>query len=349
MSKRGKEVHLISDILQIIFTTLNCKDLFSVILVNRTWCRIGIPILWKAPFGYRRTGYKKYAIRTYLLSISEPSLNYLKVIPYLPRNSILPKASEEFEGSYVNLGIMRKPLFDYISYCLMFDYGGMISASVDYCETLNSLSKRKTAKIIMKILLEMFKARGHQFKIMRVKCSNDISFWSSLEYASLFSEIDTLKLAGKDIHRRDVLTALILLCQKIKHLKISINFSPDTLIALIRVQTNLATIKIFGSLGTQQKSLLSALCTQKNTITSIQFSYFPFEDFTDWSIFQQFAQLKLLRITNFTVFPDTDEIDTINDIVGAKCMITTTSTFGAYGSMPGCTLVWKFDSMIGPL
>ncbi|CAG8462606.1 13779_t:CDS:2 [Ambispora leptoticha] len=295
MSKSGKEVFLISDILQIIFTRLKNRDLFSVILVNRTWCRIGIPILWKAPFGYRPTGYfnkrsysnKRYAIRTYLLLITEPSLNYLKMIPYLPKNTFLPKDAEE---TYANLGIIEKPLFDYILYCSTFDYGGMLHAILDYCETLNSLSKRKTAKIIMKILLEMFKSRGLQFKKMRVKYQhheNDISLWASLEYASLYSEIDTLELIRRDIDKRDVLAALIPLCRKIKHLKITINFSPNTLkelITLIRSQTNLTTIKIFG--------------------------------FTDWSIFQKFTRLKLLKIANFSRTPD---IGTINNLMGAKC------------------------------
>src|SRR2546429_7780104 len=46
--------HLIEDCLRIIFIKLQYdrSSLYSCILVNRFWCRIAIPILWKNPYNY---------------------------------------------------------------------------------------------------------------------------------------------------------------------------------------------------------------------------------------------------------------------------------------------------------
>ncbi|CAG8539489.1 13613_t:CDS:2 [Ambispora gerdemannii] len=318
-SKSEKDVHLIPDILQIIFTMLIYKDLFSAIRVNRTWCLLGIPMLWKAPFSYRHAN-SKHAIRTYLLSNTEPSINCLKMIPYFPKHTILPENLDNFEGSGCDLEIITKPLFDYISYCLVFDYGGIFRAVLDYCETLDKLCRKKTVKIIMKILLEMFKSRGHQFKNMRVKYQYHDNKILSPKYACVYSEIDTLDLIGLHIDKSHVLAALIPLCRKIKHLSITIKIGSDelkNLIELIRGQTNLTTIEIIGEIIDHRKSLLSALCAQKDTITSMEFSYFPFEGFMDWTIFRQFTRLKRLKIHNVS------KIDIDDDVLGIKCIEST--------------------------
>ncbi|CAG8550359.1 7932_t:CDS:2 [Ambispora gerdemannii] len=311
----GKDVRLIPDILQIIFTKLTYKDLFSVIRVNRTWCLLGIPIFWKAPFSHRHAN-PKHAIRTYLLSNTELSINYLKMIPYLPENTILPENLERFEEPDIDFEIITKPLFDYVSYCLVFDYNGIFRAVLGYCETLDQLCRKNTAKRIMKILLEMFKSRGHQFKNMRVKYEHHDNNILS-KYTFLYSEIDTLNLVGLHVDKSKVLAALIPLCRKIKHLSITMKIGSDelkNLIELIRGQTNLTTIEIIGKINDHRKSLLSALCAQKNTITSMEFSYFPFEGLTDWTIFRQFTRLKRLKIYYFS------KTDIDDDALGVKYM-----------------------------
>ncbi|CAG8465956.1 1892_t:CDS:2 [Ambispora gerdemannii] len=329
-------VHLITDILHLIFKALVPKDLFSVILVNRTWCRNGISILWKAPFSHPRLNTSR-AIRTYLLSITEPSQSYFKMFPYLPINSI----SKDLKELEVDLRIIKEPLFDYISYCSVFDYGGMVQATYGYCGRLRKCQRGKFASLIMCLLLEMFKTRGIQFKAMRVKYLQDSKehlLWASSEYRFMFSEIVTLNLDGK-CKKSEVLAAMIPICRKIKHLRFRVDDtygaeSIKNLIQLIHSQTNLATFVITGSIETNyQASLFSALCTQNSTITSLKFNYFRFT-FMDWSFLEKLTRLQHLSIQNCIGFRYS--LEKINDVLGmrrySRSFVVTLEGF-----------VWKLD------
>src|SRR5581483_10451483 len=83
------------------------KSLRSCLLVNRTWCKITIPILWKNPWkffvktrGYRKNPSLRLLLKVIILHLSSESREKLKVhrINFL-RNSY------------------QKPLFDYINFC----------------------------------------------------------------------------------------------------------------------------------------------------------------------------------------------------------------------------------------
>src|SRR5437762_279984 len=52
----------VEDCLRIIFTELenDKSSLYSCILVNRFWCRIAVPILWKTPFDFKKETYLKW-------------------------------------------------------------------------------------------------------------------------------------------------------------------------------------------------------------------------------------------------------------------------------------------------
>src|SRR5436305_9064417 len=92
---------LIEDCLRIIFVELqeDSASLYSCILVNRFWCRIGIPILWKNVLAYKNISYKKlYDVITYMLSPPSKQL--------LSDNNIVLSLST----------LSNKPLFNYISF-----------------------------------------------------------------------------------------------------------------------------------------------------------------------------------------------------------------------------------------
>ncbi|CAG8599560.1 60_t:CDS:2 [Ambispora gerdemannii] len=148
---------------------------------------------------------------------------------------------------------------------------------------------------------------------MSVKYQHHDNKILSPKYACVYSEIDTLDFIGLHIDKSHVLATLIPFCRKIN------------LIELIRGQTNLTTIEIIGEIIDHRKSLLSALCTQKNAITSMEFSYFPFEDFTNWTIFRQFTRLKRLKIHNVS------KINIDDDVLGIKCIESTISQRTIHG------------------
>ncbi|CAB4429494.1 unnamed protein product [Rhizophagus irregularis] len=92
---------LLPECLENILSNLSeTKDLYSCLMVNRFWCTVVIPYLWKYPFNIAGTSKERCNMitRTYLSCISEDSRKKL-----------------------INVGINmsefpRKPLFDYISY-----------------------------------------------------------------------------------------------------------------------------------------------------------------------------------------------------------------------------------------
>src|SRR6266487_6573848 len=89
------------DILFLIFEELQHErnSLYSCLLVNRTWCKIIIPILWKNPW--------KYVTET-----KNPQFSAI-IISHLSN-----EAKEIWKSWGIDLPLMQqKPLFNYISFC----------------------------------------------------------------------------------------------------------------------------------------------------------------------------------------------------------------------------------------
>src|ERR1051325_8650156 len=89
MNKIHKIPKLSDDVFRIIIIELQHErsSLYSCVFVNRSWCRIAMPILWKNPFGIiygsdEDSRYKLYSMLGYLLSILSEQLllkNYIKL------------------------------------------------------------------------------------------------------------------------------------------------------------------------------------------------------------------------------------------------------------------------------
>jgi hypothetical protein len=104
------------DILYLIFEEFkdDKKALHSCLLVNRTWCEMIIPILWKDPWEFLKFGREKSLFNVIISHLSDESRNNLRKF---------------LKNSY------KRPLFDYISFCKTFDLFGIkmiIDTSIDY-------------------------------------------------------------------------------------------------------------------------------------------------------------------------------------------------------------------------
>src|SRR3954470_8284947 len=85
--KKKKMSKLSIDILSIIFEELEKENstLYSCIFVNREWCQITIPFLWKNPWkridDYQNNGANKYKIlfKCFLMMMPKESKEFLKV------------------------------------------------------------------------------------------------------------------------------------------------------------------------------------------------------------------------------------------------------------------------------
>src|SRR2546423_6069047 len=101
MSKLNK------DVLFLIFKELqdDKNSLHSCLLVDKTWCEITIPILWKNPFKFRLTNNTKNVLfNVILLHLSKESKENLK-------NQEIDLFTET----------RQQPLFNYISFCKYLD------------------------------------------------------------------------------------------------------------------------------------------------------------------------------------------------------------------------------------
>src|ERR1044072_3206809 len=95
-----------TEILQKIFCSqLEITSLYNCLLVNRLWCKIVVPLLWKNPFSHfdknkvQRWIYKSSLINTYVACLDSKVKKHL-------RNSkvIIPKELE------------KEPMFNYASF-----------------------------------------------------------------------------------------------------------------------------------------------------------------------------------------------------------------------------------------
>ncbi|GBC08391.1 hypothetical protein RclHR1_08080005 [Rhizophagus clarus] len=93
--------HLIEDCLRIVIFKLqdDPDSLYSCILVNRLWCRITVPILWKNPLAFNNISHDKFYVTIInMLSSSSKKLLFINKI-------VLPSPTTS-----------RRPLFNYLSF-----------------------------------------------------------------------------------------------------------------------------------------------------------------------------------------------------------------------------------------
>ena len=84
------------------------KSLHLCLSVNRTWCEIIVPILWKDPWKYLKREKEKLLLRIIISHLPDKSRN--KVC----QDILL------FTNSYVKYD--ERPLFNYISFCRHLDF-----------------------------------------------------------------------------------------------------------------------------------------------------------------------------------------------------------------------------------
>jgi len=113
-----KMLKLIRDVLYLIFKELqdDKKTLHSCLLVNKTWCEIIVPILWKNSWIYSR-GKEKLLLSVIIQHLSNEFKNY-----------IMSRGINILKNYY------KKPLFDYINFCKylnIYEIEGMINTVIN--------------------------------------------------------------------------------------------------------------------------------------------------------------------------------------------------------------------------
>ncbi|PKC01399.1 hypothetical protein RhiirA5_414734 [Rhizophagus irregularis] len=281
------------DILFLIFEELqdDSKSLFSCLMVNRLWCEIVIPILWRNPWCYD-------------INYSNKSYLFIVIASYL---------SDDIKKSIAKLGI-QLPSFTHQS--LLFDY-------LSFCRSINVYTIRIITFIgsflahdqflLQQEFYYLFMKKFPELKYLDMRSIRHQIFYfpeASLRFESLCelkcdTSIDSSYFYG-----------LAQLCQYIQEL-IIINVDPTNLhgvVKLIEVQKNLkyfewkddhSMFDIVHASGPDQdfyNEVLFALEKNSNNITHLNF-YFIFIIYSSLKVFPKFYRLKTL-MTSFDSYDE---------------------------------------------
>ncbi|RIA82210.1 hypothetical protein C1645_835711 [Glomus cerebriforme] len=267
------------DILYLIFQEINedKNSLFSCLLVNKFWCKLIVPILWRDPLKYINSKRKDklniiYNIIT--LHLSEESRNFLK-----SKNiNIIPMEQQKLS-------------FNYVSFCKYIDIIAIIT---------RTLSQRK---LLREELLKLFIS----------ECSNIISLeTSSVEYirdpisfpffrlqvssypiydypGANISLSNLCELSCRSDDHCSIFCGLAKICRSIEKISMIIKQDNNYLAELINVQNKIKYIKLFDAsdiiyqYSSNLKDIFHVLEKQAHSILYLNLRridpFFPFSKF----------------------------------------------------------------------
>ncbi|CAB4382325.1 hypothetical protein RhiirA5_499096 [Rhizophagus irregularis] len=260
------------DVLRIIFTSIrkssknpNNDDydirryLHSCILVNRSWCRAAIPLLWRNPFYYFKNGNAKL-VDTYISCFGYEEYIYL-----------------EEEGLELNRKSYARPTFDYASMLKRLDYDRFCQSVDVWCGYLEN-APYNSISLMIRALFKLFLTRSVILLHLVLgewlsRKATDYRYTRLIEreFKNLLEPVRKLKIQGEFVKDR-VLTELKDSCKNLDKLFVYLQDSPpnyteelESLREFVNTQTRLKSLKvanvipntIFPSLSTQSKSLCS--------------------------------------------------------------------------------------------
>ncbi|RGB39567.1 hypothetical protein C1646_754292 [Rhizophagus diaphanus] len=225
--------HITEDCLKIIITELqyDLSSLYSCILVNRHWCRIAIPILWKNPS---------------TLKGFSPSKLYNMIIFLLPKSSKKFLSDNIPELSFTEISDY-KPLFNYISFFTQISPDLISGVSKALVYDGNEGYKYNVGERYKKYILDQ-----EIYKLFINNCKGlKLFYWNTShplfkykEATTCFSQLCTLKINLIFVTTANVFD-IIQICQNIKHLEVTnCNKYIEGLVDFINIQRNLQSLCI---------------------------------------------------------------------------------------------------------
>jgi hypothetical protein len=267
------------------------STLYSCILINRTWCRLTIPLLWENPF-------------------SNPNKNYQFIEIYLNEED-KKKLNEYGINIKIPLNNNKTTLFNYPNFIKSLNLRE-IQLCIEKWISINSNNKKyftESMKLIYKSLFKIFinnKANLNTFKVSDIKYFNDSNIIELiLQNPNFINDIKNLKLITNQYFK--FLTILSNNCKSISTLYLEFNEIHDiipiekSIINIIESQKNLENISFVQKtfLFKQNKfhlhnsllSLKNSNCS--NTLKTIIFYNIDFKNIN--IIKEVFEQLNVLE------------------------------------------------------
>ncbi|RIA92880.1 hypothetical protein C1645_820071 [Glomus cerebriforme] len=257
------------DILYLIFEEFydDKKSLSSFLLVNKTWCEIILPILWKNPWKD-------------LTREKEKLLLYV-IISHLSDENKFKQTIDFLKNSY------QRPLFNYISFCRHLNFNvikRIISTHyfLYYAEIINDIH-------------DLFINGNTKFTHLYMFSQFDCELHLIPGAKQRFSEIEFLSI-DTGINE-NILVGLAGMCKSIKKLELFINSNNDSgIVELIKSQKKLINVSLLSHGDTESfeisyKIIENSLINHANTI-----QYFKLHQQPLTSILSSFINLKSLEL-----------------------------------------------------
>ncbi|RIA82699.1 hypothetical protein C1645_834974 [Glomus cerebriforme] len=210
------------------------KNLCSFLSVNKTWCEIIIPILWKNPWKY--------------LKDEEKFLNV--IISHLSM-----KSKDKLKSKGVNFikNSYQKPSFNYISFCRHLNLNNLN-------EIINNIIiKRSEILIIQKVIIKLFINSNTKFTHLYLPQQFDYQIHLIPEAKRCFSELEFLSCNTRI--KDDVLDGLKTLCESIKELEFFIEEENNNygIVKLVEIPRRLLKIRLLTNKVFNDKSFCKIL------------------------------------------------------------------------------------------
>ncbi|RIA86604.1 hypothetical protein C1645_779297, partial [Glomus cerebriforme] len=196
------------------------KTLYSCLLVNKTWCEVAVPILWKNPW---KNPWKYIS--------HEKEKSHFNIIT----SHLSDETRNNLRKQGINLStIQKKPLFNYISFCRylnLFCFERIIS-------TIKNIEKSKIS-IISNEILKLFINRNARLTFLYIprQCNYQIHLIPGAE--NCLSELKFLQCDANI--KQHILKGLVRISKSIKKLEFDNLQSNNNsgLVKLIEAQKNL--------------------------------------------------------------------------------------------------------------
>ncbi|PKK71474.1 hypothetical protein RhiirC2_778366 [Rhizophagus irregularis] len=189
------------DILYLIFVELqdDIKTLYSSLSVNKTWCELIVPILWRNPWKFLTNRSEILLFNVIISHLSDES-----------KNNLMIQDNDLFKI------LLQKPLFNYISFCRHLNLNS-IDLIIYFIERNYSKSN---ISVIKNEILNLFINENTRFTHLYIPQNFDYQIHLIPGAKHCFSEIVFLSCNTNRVNG-NVLIGLAEICQSIKELELT--------------------------------------------------------------------------------------------------------------------------------
>ncbi|RIA88657.1 hypothetical protein C1645_877231 [Glomus cerebriforme] len=212
------------DVLYLIFEELKVdkRTLHSCLLINKSWCEIIVPILWKDPWKYCWTRNGKLLLNVIISHLSEQQRDNL--------------------GQHFNFltKSYKKPLFNYVSFCKHLNFN-------EIKRIINNIDEKSEISIIENEIINLFIKENTRFTHLYIPCQFNYQIHLIPGAKWCFSELQFLN-CNTSINDT-VLTGLMEICKSIKELSLSIEKDSNNykIFKLIETQKKLLNVHVLAN------------------------------------------------------------------------------------------------------